>query len=88
MLKNQKGITLVALVVTIIILVILATISISIVVNQDLIGAAKEAKGLYENQDEEFNKLEGNTAYFVRQEMGNALASTNMTMTTPTTTAP
>ena len=43
MLKSQNGITLVALVVTIIILVILATISISLAVNSGLIGKAETA---------------------------------------------
>ena len=43
-LKNTKGITLVALVITIIILLILAGISISALTNQGLFGKAKEAK--------------------------------------------
>lgn len=41
MLKNERGITLVALVITIVILIILATVSISIALNQNLIGQAK-----------------------------------------------
>ena len=45
MLKNKnRGITLVALVITIIILLILAGISISALTNQGLFGKAKEAK--------------------------------------------
>ena len=42
MLKNERGITLVALVITIVILIILATVSISIALNQNLIGTAKK----------------------------------------------
>lgn len=42
MLKNQKGITLVALVVTIIVLVILATVSIKLVMDNN--GTLEEAK--------------------------------------------
>ena len=57
--RNEKGITLVALVVTIIILIILAGVSINLLVGQDgLISRAKLAKEQYENaaQDEQ-NKL-------------------------------
>ena len=43
MLKNQKGITLVALVVTIVVLIILATISISVAINGGIIGKAQDA---------------------------------------------
>ena len=41
MLKNEKGITLVALVITIVILIILATVSISIALNQNIIQHAQ-----------------------------------------------
>lgn len=57
--RNEKGITLVALVVTIIVLIILAGVSINLLVGQDgLISRAKLAKEQYENaaQDEQ-NKL-------------------------------
>ncbi len=43
MIQKQKGITLVALVITVIILLILAGVVISVVVNNDLIGISKEA---------------------------------------------
>lgn len=67
MLKNQKGITLVALVVTIVVLIILATISISVAINGGLIGKTEEAKGFYENQDDKFTELEANTVYYIDQ---------------------
>ena len=48
MLKEQKGITLVALVITIIVLIILATISISMVIgNEGLIGKARQGADNY-----------------------------------------
>ncbi len=58
MLKSQNGITLVALVVTIIILVILATISISLAVNSGLIGRAEKARNIYANDQAQFNLIE------------------------------
>lgn len=58
MLKSQNGITLVALVVTIIILVILATISISLAVNSGLIGKAETARNIYANDQAQFNLIE------------------------------
>ena len=58
MLKSQNGITLVALVVTIIILVILATISISLAVNSELIGKAETARNVYANAEDNYNAFE------------------------------
>ena len=48
MLKEQKGITLVALVITIIVLIILAGISISLVLNNGLVPKAKEGAANYQ----------------------------------------
>jgi len=42
--KNQKGITLVALIITIIVMLILVSVSIAVVINSDLIGTANSAK--------------------------------------------
>ena len=57
--KEQKGITLVALVITIIILLILAGISIATLSNTNVFGKAKEAKNASENaQRVENNALE------------------------------
>ena len=47
--KQNKGITLVALVITIIVLIILAAVSINAVMNEGLITNAKEAKNVYDN---------------------------------------
>ena len=59
MLKNQRGITLVALVVTIVILIILATISITVALSDDgLIGRAQDAEQHQLNADEEWNQFQ------------------------------
>ena len=50
MFKKEKGITLVALVVTIVVLLILAGVSISLVLSNDgVINKAKESKTQYQN---------------------------------------
>ena len=50
MLKNERGITLVALVITIIVLIILATVAISFAFgNNGLIGRAEDARDYYAN---------------------------------------
>ena len=49
MLKNQKGITLVALVITIIILIILATVTIIFAFNGGIVDRANDAKNYYAN---------------------------------------
>ena len=52
MLKNQKGITLVALVITIVILIILATVAISFAFGQDgLLGYAEDSREYQANAD-------------------------------------
>ena len=58
--RREKGITLIALVVTIVILIILATISINAVIGQGgIIEQAKRAKNVHEEgQSEELTKLE------------------------------
>lgn len=65
MLKSQKGITLVALVVTIVVLIILATISISVAINGGLIDKAEDAKEFYESQGDEFNQFSANTVKYI-----------------------
>ena len=55
MLKNERGITLVALVVTIIILIILATISLSAALGSDgLINQAKDAANRQKDAEQEY----------------------------------
>ncbi len=58
MLKGQKGITLVALVVTIIVLIILAGVSISLLIGDNgLITKAKEAKNIQYNSEVHQNEV-------------------------------
>lgn len=58
--KNQKGITLVALIITIIVMLILVAVSVAVVINSNLLGAADKATAEYKNQaDIEKNIGEG-----------------------------
>lgn len=66
MFKSQNGITLVALVVTIVVLIILATISISVAVNGGLIQKTQDVKTFYANQEDKFNEFEANTVDFIQ----------------------
>ena len=62
MFKNQKGITLVALVITIVILIILATVSINFALSTDLFGRAEQSSDLYTNaskyEDEHLSNID------------------------------
>ena len=55
--EKYKGITLVALVITIVILLILAGISISTLTNTGIFQKAKDAKKASENAEKEQNKI-------------------------------
>ena len=74
--KSEKGITLIALVITIVVLIILAAISINAVIGQGgIIEKAKEAKSLHDaGQSEEETKLEeganGIAQYYMEQNGG------------------
>ena len=60
-LKNTKGITLIALVITIIVLIILASVSMAVVFNQDgIIAKARQAKSDYANAQNEEATTIGN----------------------------
>ena len=72
MLKNQAGITLVALVVTIIVLIILATISITVAINGQIIARAQAASEWQANAEAEFNELDSRTANYIDQYIVNA----------------
>lgn len=61
MLKQQKGITLVALVITIVVLIILATVAISLSLNQNgLFTKAQDSTHLYSNA-ERYEQEQANT---------------------------
>ena len=52
--KSQKGITLVALIITIIVMLILVAVSVAILIESDLLGTAKDAGQKYRsNMDSE-----------------------------------
>ena len=76
MLKNQNGITLVALVVTIVVLIILATISISVAINSGIIGEASKAKGVTLNQEQKWSETDTNITEYLRHEF-NQIATNN-----------
>ena len=73
MLKNQRGITLVALVITIVILIILATVAITFAFgNNGLIGRAEQAEQFQANADAQFNEFSTNTESFINKVLENA----------------
>lgn len=65
MLRNQKGITLVALVVTIVVLIILATISISVALNGNIIGRAESASEWQANAEADWTAKDANVAAYI-----------------------
>lgn len=68
MLKGQKGITLIALVVTIIVLIILAGVSISLVFgNRGVVTKAKEGKNMQANAEVYETKSLTNVDYFMNE---------------------
>jgi len=72
MLRNQKGITLVALVVTIVVLIILATISISVAMNGNIIGRAQQAEQWQLNAEADFSAKDANVAAYIDEYIANA----------------
>ena len=79
MLRNQNGITLVALVITIVILIILATISISFAFNGGLIDRAEQAREYYQNDtahtDEKLDEITTNIDALIDRVEANAEAA-------------
>ena len=57
MMKGQKGITLVALIITIIVMLILVAVSVSIALNGGLISKAREAGDKWNNVDDNINNV-------------------------------
>ena len=73
-LKNSKGITLVALVVTIVVLLILAGVSINLVVGQNgIINKAKDAKKNYTDASEDEKKKLENTDKWIDEQIGGTI---------------
>ena len=55
--KNNKGITLVALIITIIVMLILVAVSVGILINSDLLGTAEKAGNAWENADDHLENI-------------------------------
>ena len=74
MLRNEKGITLVALVITIVILIILATVAISFAFDKKngLVSRAEDAAKYQENADKQFNEFSGKTEQYIDKVLENA----------------
>ena len=75
MFKNQKGITLVALVITIVVLIILATVSINFAIGGNLFGRAQEGSKLYSNASKEESDHLTNIDNLLQQLSANALGT-------------
>ena len=80
--KKEKGITLIALVVTIVVLLILATVSVNAVLGQNgIIGKAKQAKSVYEasraNEVTAMDELANEMAQYDTDNSGSGGGSTN-----------
>ena len=73
MLKNQKGITLVALVITIIILIILATVAISFAFGSNgLVNRAEQARDYYANDTKYTDASVANVESYLDKVIANA----------------
>lgn len=73
MLKNQRGITLVALVITIVVLIILATISISFAFgNNGLVNRAEQARDFYANDTKYTEQSVANVDTYLQEVLVNA----------------
>ena len=73
MLKNQRGITLVALVITIVVLIILATISISFAFGNDgLVNRAEQARDFYANDTAYTDESVKNVTHYLDDVLTNA----------------
>ena len=72
MLQNQKGITLVSLVITIIVLLILATVAITLAVNANgLFPRAEEAANRWNNKVLEEENVVGNALEYLYEKIPN-----------------
>lgn len=55
--KDQKGITLIALIITIIVMLILVAVSVAIIIESDIIGTAEDTADKWKEADEGYNNL-------------------------------
>ena len=85
--KQNRGITLVALVITIIVLIILAGVSINAIINQGLITNAKTAAQDYETKAAEENTILENLLQDIEEAKGNTATVITWSYTDATNTA-
>lgn len=73
MLKNERGITLVALVITIVVLIILATVAISFAFgNNGLVNRAEEARDFYANDTKYTDQSIVNVQHYINDVLKDA----------------
>ncbi len=73
MLKNERGITLVALVITIVVLIILATVAISFAFgNNGLVNRAEDAKDFYANDTKYTDQSIVNVQHYINDVLKDA----------------
>ena len=73
MLKNERGITLVALVITIVVLIILATVAISFAFgNNGLVNRAEDARDFYANDTKYTDQSIVNVQYYINDVLKDA----------------
>ena len=81
MLKNKSGITLVALIITIIILLILAGVSLSFVFNGGILDKAQQAVNEYENASQKEQNLLDQINKYIENELGGGSTDDNVEQT-------
>ena len=75
MLKNERGITLVALVITIIVLIILATVAISFAFgNNGLVNRAEDARDYYANDTAYTDQSITNVEYYLNDILADSVS--------------
>ena len=73
MLKNERGITLVALVITIVVLIILATVAISFAFgNNGLVNSAEDARDFYANDTKYTDQSIVNVQHYINDVLKDA----------------
>ena len=75
MLRNQKGITLVALVITIVVLIILATVTITFTFKGGLVERAEDARDYYANDTAYTDASLTNVMHYINKVLPEATAT-------------
>ena len=77
MLRNQKGITLVALVITIVVLIILATVTITFTFQGGLVERAEDARDYYANDTAYTDASLTNVVHYINEVLTDSVSATN-----------